>query len=131
MFTAIIAPPFPFPLLCPYGMFAAESFSDGCYTIALWSIAVLANAYMNVHFSKVLAAPATLFIVVFYFGHYLVYYKHFLHPLTEVNVSGFCLRCLGRLGHAPLSRVGWTLDSEPARRPTLSLSVARSPAWSP
>ena len=25
----------------------------------------------------------------------------------------------------------WTLDSEPARRPTLSLSVARSPAWSP
>ena len=40
---------------------------------------------------------------------------------------------LGRLGlgHAPLSRVGWTLDSEPARRPTLSLSVARSPAWSP
>ena len=74
------------PLLCPYGMFAADSFSDGCYTIALWSIAVLANAYMNVHFSKVLAAPATLFIVVFYFGHYLVYYKHFLHPLTEVNV---------------------------------------------
>ena len=46
-------------------------------------------------------------------------------------VPGFCLRCLGRLGHAPLSRVGWTLDSEPARRPTLSLSVARSPAWSP
>ena len=33
---------------------------------------MLANAYMNVHFSKVLAAPATLSIVVFYFGHYLV-----------------------------------------------------------
>ena len=75
------------PLLCPHGMFAADSFSDGCYTIALWSIAVLANAYMKVHFSKVLAAPATLFIVVFYFGHYLAYAKHMLlQPLTEVNV---------------------------------------------
>ena len=51
--------------------------------------------------------------------------------LSCAYVPGFCLRCLGRLGHAPLSRVGWTLDSEPARRPTLSLSVARSPAWSP
>ena len=48
---------------------------------------MLANAYMKVHFSKVLAAPATLFIVVFYFGHYLAYAKHMLlQPLTEVNV---------------------------------------------
>ena len=34
-------------------------------------------------------------------------------------IPGFCLRCLGRLGHAPQSRVGWTLDSDPARRPTV------------
>ena len=55
-----------------------------------------------------------------------------LHALAmSVVKPELGLQCLGRLGHAPLSRVGWTLDSEPARRPTLSLSVARSPAWSP
>ena len=32
-------------------------------------------------------------------------------------VPGFCLQCLGRLGGAPLSRIGRTQDSDPARRP--------------